>query len=83
MGNMKYCILAALVLLAGCKARVDNVEANSVDAPAHIVVSDGGGAGSVFEVTLSDGTPCAVFVGSQKGGIDCGWGYRRKDKVEQ
>jgi hypothetical protein len=25
------------------------------------------------QITLDDGTPCAVLVGYRKGGISCGW----------
>jgi hypothetical protein len=34
-------------------------------------------SGSVQLVELSDGTKCAVLIGSSKGGIDCEWNVAR------
>jgi hypothetical protein len=56
-------LVAALVVLlavAGC----DNGEVTS---------SSGFYGGDVVETTLKDGTRCAVFVGSYKGGVSCDW----------
>jgi hypothetical protein len=53
-------VIAAL-LLAGCGEPIDQ----AYDA--------GVGMGGVYEVTLSDGTRCAVMAMPYKGGIDCNW----------
>jgi hypothetical protein len=60
---MKRILIAAAVAMAltGCAAKDDGA------------VSSGGYSITVKEVTLSDGTRCAVAVGAYKGGIDCDW----------
>jgi len=37
------------------------------------LVSSSGGTAEVQEITLSDGTRCAVMVGVYKAGISCDW----------
>jgi hypothetical protein len=61
---MKRILVAVVVamVVTGCAAKDDSA-----------VSTNGGYSISVKEVTLSDGTRCAVAVGAYKGGIDCDW----------
>lgn len=54
----------AALLLAGCG---DTIPESDVAYDA------GAGLGGVYEITLSDGTRCAVMAMPYKGGIDCDW----------
>lgn len=60
----KVLIVVAALALAGCSKLGTN---------GGTAVQGMGGSSSVQEVTLKDGTRCAVLIGYQKGGIDCGW----------
>jgi len=64
---MKYMVLAFCILAAACT----NNTATSV--PGGIEVSNGFGSAGVQEITLPDGTKCAVLIGYYKGAISCGW----------
>jgi hypothetical protein len=65
---MKKLIVLVALVLAGCgKPHDPKYHENGV------TVYDSGGSGSVQEITLTDGTRCAILVGYSKGGIDCDW----------
>lgn len=61
---MKKLIILSTLVLAGCGAYADT---NGIN------VSGADGIASVQEITLKDGTRCAVLVGYQKGAISCDW----------
>lgn len=63
-------VLGVAILATGC-ARSDRPA--DVGPGDGIPVTDGMGSLTVKEVTLSDGTRCAVAVGYQKGAITCDW----------
>ena len=57
---MRYLTLIIILFLCGCESKGAN----------NIPVGDGG---VVKEVSLSDGTKCAVYSGIYGGGITCNW----------
>ncbi len=59
-------ILLSVAVLSGCAG----------GGAEEAVVSDGWGSADVRLVKLSDGTRCAVLIGSYKGGITCDWGAK-------
>lgn len=68
-------VITAVILflaLAGCSVSADN-EVTS-DGVAYTTVVAKGYSMYVTEITLSDGTQCAVAQGYYKGGITCDWG---------
>lgn len=52
-------IFLYVTLFSGCTVTTEENKANLED--------------DVYEITLSDGTICAVYRGYRKGGIDCNW----------
>ena len=56
-------ILACSVTIAGCNESNGNAQ-----KPKHTDVR------GVYEITLKDGTRCALFDGYKAGGISCDWG---------
>ncbi len=67
----KLFVLIFTFLVVGC-ARSD------LPGEGGISVSNGMGSITVKEVTLSDGTRCAVAVGYQKGAITCDWNSNKE-----
>lgn len=65
---MKKFLLCSVLALSACGYKVEPVP--NTDA---IKVEALGSIGFVQEVTLKDGTKCAVLIGSQRGGISCNW----------
>jgi hypothetical protein len=65
---MKKLIVLVALVLAGCGAPPN---------PKHygngIAVGGEGGSASIQEITLTDGTRCAILVGYEKGAISCDW----------
>ena len=59
-------LAAATLLLAGCSYA-------PAETATGINVTAGGGSGEVQEITLKDGTRCAVVMGYEKGAISCNW----------
>lgn len=60
---MKKLILLLAIVISGCGATPDS----------EAYVSNGWGAADIKLVSLSDGTRCAVLVGTYKGAISCNW----------
>ncbi len=57
---MKYLMLIGLLVICGC---------DDVSTARHAI----GGLSDVKEITLTDGTKCAVYQGTYGGGITCNW----------
>lgn len=69
---MKYIIFLVLVfgMLAGCaQSTATKIPGNDGD----VLITNGESDATVTEITLKDGTKCAVLIGSRKGAISCGW----------
>lgn len=64
IGDMKYILLISLLFLSGCD---DSSSKHQEILVYHLVI------GQVKEVTLSDGTKCAILQVSNGGGISCNW----------
>jgi len=71
---MRYVITAVILFLAlaGCSVSSESDVTN--DGVAYTTVYAKGYSMYITEITLSDGTPCAVAQGYYKGGITCDWG---------
>ena len=61
MNNLPVYLPMAMLLISACSSPPGSMEVGSY-AGQH-----------VQEVTLSDGTRCAVYQGFGQGGISCGW----------
>ncbi len=56
---MKIAVMAiAVIMFSGCKEELKGPDPRG---------------DNITEVYLSDGTRCAVYVGSRKGGMSCDW----------
>ncbi len=60
----KLLAMAAAVLLAACTRTVEPMPDGTIGI---------GNTTTVHSITLSDGTRCAVLVGTYRGGISCNW----------
>lgn len=67
----KVCVLAVLVLLAGCAQKPEPTQEGGVR------ISDGGGAATAYSIQMPDGTRCVALVGYYKGAITCDWNDSR------
>lgn len=68
----KFFVVLSLAFLATGCAKSDR------PGDGGVLVTDGMGSITVKEVTLSDGTRCAVAVGYRKGAITCDWSSNKE-----
>lgn len=65
--------LAVVLILVGCNNQSENLPDGIIEASTPMY------DGEVTEVTLKDGTRCAVLLGYNRGGISCDWENNHED----